>query len=155
MSTTRDPVALLEMLDWQVQTSQRHIVATIIMGIVAGCLVVFGEHSLERARPLFAVIDQNYGLWQNGFGAATILVAFAWVAAMMQKISLYQDCLRKQKIQQRIVEQHLVKEEAAEERRRQRERERAEREALANQPMLAAGAMRKRPEGVGQDRFNY
>jgi E3 ubiquitin-protein ligase DOA10 len=151
MSTTRDPVALLEMLDWQVQASQRHIVATIIMGILAGCLVVFGEHSLERARPLFSVIDQNYGLWQNGFGAVTILIAFVWVVAMMQKISLYQDCLRKQQIQRRIVEQHRIKEQAAEERRRQREQERAEREALANEPLLAGSAARKQ----GRDRFDY
>jgi len=151
MSTTRDPVELLEMLDWQVQTSQRHIVATIIMGVLAGCLVLFGEHSLERARPLFSMIDQNYGLWQNGFGAVTILIAFVWVAAMMQKISLYQDCLRKQHIQQRIVEQLRIKEAAAEERRRQREQERAGREAQANEPILAAGAVRKR----SQDRFDY
>jgi hypothetical protein len=151
MSQSYDPAELLELLEWQVQTSLRHIVATVIMGILAGCLVVFGEHSLERARPLFAVIDQNYGMWQNCFGFVTILIGFVWVAAMLQKLSLYQDCLRKRKIQQRVVEQHQAKEEAAQERRRQRELERAERETLANEPALAGGALRKK----GESRFDY
>lgn len=152
MSHTYDPDELLEVLDWQVQTSLRHIVATIIMGILAGCLVVFAEHSLERARPLFTVIDQNYGMWQNAFGFVTILVGFVWVAAMLQKLSLYQDCVRKRQIQRRVVEQQRARQEAAEERRRQREQERLEREALANEPVLAGGAARKRD---GNNRFDY
>ena len=151
MSHRYDPIELLELLDWQVQTSLRHIIGTVITGVLAGCLMVFGEHSLERARPLFAVIDQNYGMWQNGFGFVTILIGFVWVAAMMQKFSLYQDCVRKRDIQQRVVDQHRAKEAAAEERRRQREQEKAEREALANEPLLAGGAMRKRSES----RFDY
>ena len=151
MSHKYEPTELLELLDWQVQTSLRHIAGTVIIGILAGCLVVFGEHSLERARPLFSVIDQNYGMWQNGFGFVTILIAFVWVAAMMQKISLYQDCVRKRQIQQRVVDQQRAREEAAEERRRQREQERAEREARENEPVLAGGTMRKR----GASRFDY
>lgn len=151
MSESYDPAELLELLDWQVQTSLRHIAATVVMGILAGCLVVFGEHSLERARPLFTVIDQNYGMWQNCFGFVTIVVGFVWVAAMLQRLSLYQDCLRKRQIQRRVLEQHQAKEEALQERRRQRELERAEREALTSEPALAGGAMRKK----GKNRFDY
>lgn len=151
MSHRYDPIELLELLDWQVQTSLRHIVGTVIIGILAGCLVVFGEHSLEHARPLFSVIDQNYGMWQNGFGFVTILIGFVWVAAMMQKLTLYQDCVRKRKIQQRVVDQHVIKEAAAEERRRQREKERAQLEALANQPLMAAATRRKREKNRFED----
>lgn len=151
MSQRYEPTELLELLDWQVQTSLRHIVGTVIIGLLAGCLVVFGEHSLERARPLFSVIDQNYGLWQNGFGFVTILIGFVWVAAMMQKFSLYQDCVRKRQIQQRVVDQHRAKEEAAQARRLQREQEKAEREALENKPVLAGGALSKH----NASRFDY
>ncbi|GAB2875491.1 hypothetical protein GCM10027277_50910 [Pseudoduganella ginsengisoli] len=152
MSHHYDPIELLELLDWQVETSLRHIAGTVITGLLAGCLIVFGEHSLERARPLFSVIDQNYGMWQNGFGFVTILIGFVWVAAMMQKVNLYLDCVRKRNVQQRVVDQLRAKEAAQEERRRQREQERAEREALANEPALAGGAMRKRD---GSNRFDY
>ena len=89
MSHRYDPIELLELLDWQVQTSLRHIVGTVIIGILAGCLVVFGEHSLEHARPLFSVIDQNYGMWQNGFGFVTILIVTSTTQSVTEFLSTY------------------------------------------------------------------
>lgn len=151
MSQTLDPYELLELLDWQVKATTRQIIVTVVLGIMAGCLIKFAEHSLSLARPLFPMLDQNFGMWQNAFGAITLVIAFAWLAAMMQKFTLLQDCVRKQRVQRRIVEQRRTRDEAAEARRAQREAEKATKDVQANEPVLAGGAVNKQ----GANRFEY
>jgi hypothetical protein len=94
----------------QIDFSQRltasgwHIARTIALGVVAAALGIFGEECLAQARPIFPLIDQNYGLWQTAYAAVLILMGLVWAAAVLQRISIYQDCLRHMRMQKQLEE---------------------------------------------------
>jgi len=98
-----------------------HLFRTVLLGAIAAGLAIYGQHALTEARPIFPLIDQNFGLWQTSYVGAVLLVAVTWLLAMRQKLGLYQNCLHHMKMQ-RIIE---------EQRQRRAEREEAQRKARA------------------------
>lgn len=81
-------------LDQRLTACGWQIVRTIALGAAAAGLAVFGEECLAEARPIFPLIDQNYGLWQAAYVGVLLLMGLVWAAAMLQKVGIYQDCLR-------------------------------------------------------------
>jgi hypothetical protein len=81
-----------------------HIAGTITMGVLAAGLAVFGENCLAEARPIFPLIDQNYGLWQAGYLGVLLLMFIGWAAAVLQRISIYQDCRHHIRMQKQLDE---------------------------------------------------
>lgn len=109
-------------LDQRLTASGWHIARTIALGVAAAGLAVFGEECLAEARPIFPLIDQNYGLWQAAYVGVLLLMGLVWAAAVLQKIGIYQDCLRHIRMQKEL--------EAVRERRALKaQQEREEREA--------------------------
>ncbi|SFU79499.1 hypothetical protein [Pseudoduganella namucuonensis] len=108
------------LLEERLKATSWQIVTTVMWGVMAAALAIFGQHCLEQARPIFPMIDQNFGLWQNGYAVALLAFALAWLAALMQKLNLLLDCRDRLKVRQRIDEENARREQAREERRAQR-----------------------------------
>ncbi|HEU4844947.1 MAG TPA: hypothetical protein VFT05_11845 [Burkholderiaceae bacterium] len=111
------------------KTCSWHIAATLGLGVLAVPLALFGQDSLERARPFFPVIDQNYGSWQAGYLLALLVLGLVWAAAMRQKINHFQTCLHNLRTQRRIDEHRQLRARQAEEARLARAAARAEQTA--------------------------
>ena len=81
-----------------------HIVKIIMLGIFAAAVALFGQHYLSGARPIFPFIDQNFGLWQTAYVIAELVMGLVWAAAVLQKVNLFQEALRRQRTQQTLDE---------------------------------------------------
>jgi len=111
-----------------------HIFRTVLLGAVAAALAAYGEQKLTEARPIFPLIDQNFGLWQAAYAAAVLLTVVTWLLAMRQRIGLYQNCLHHIKMQKVIEEQRERREQREQEAREAREARRREMEELRSRP---------------------
>jgi ABC-type multidrug transport system fused ATPase/permease subunit len=109
------------LLDQRVQTTGWQIARTVVLGLLAACLSLFGQACLARARPLFPMIDQNFTAWQSGYSFALLVIGVVWVAAMLQKVNQFQDCLQNLRMQRRLDAQYAVRAQKAAEARRARE----------------------------------
>lgn len=139
-----------ELLDQRVKTTGWQIAQTVALGLMAACLALFGQACLARARPIFPFIDQNYAAWQSGYTLVLLLIGVVWVVAMLQRISFFQDCLQRLRIQQRLDEQYAIRAQKTEEAR------------LAKQAAHAAAAVAKalpqaaRPDKAARSgKFDY
>jgi len=119
-----------------------HIFRTVLLGAIAAGLAMYGQHALTEARPIFPLIDQNFGLWQTSYVGAILLVGITWLLAMRQKLGLYQNCLHHMKMQRIIDEQRQRRAERDEEMRKTRAERRREQEAEAvrNTPFMRKNA---------------
>lgn len=133
-----------ELLDQQLKTCGWHVAATLGLGLLAVPLALYGQDSLEAARPIFPVIDQNYGSWQAAYLLALLVLGLVWAAAMRQKINHFQTGLHNLRTQRRIDEHRQLRARQAEEARQARAAARAEQ---ASQPLF-------RPSGRG-GKFDY
>lgn len=127
------------LLEERLKATGWQIVTTVMWGVMAAVLAIFGQHCLEQARPIFPMIDQNFGLWQNGYAVALLAFALAWLAALMQRLNLLLDCRDRIKVQRRIDEEKARRERAREERRAQQ--------------LQAAAAAAAAPEIIRPPRF--
>lgn len=116
------------------------IFRTVLLGAVAAGVATYGEHALTESRPIFPLIDQNFGLWQASYALAVLLVGVTWLLAMRQKIGLYQNTLHHLKMQRIIEEQRARRAQREEEMRAAREARRKElearREAASTTPFM-------------------
>jgi hypothetical protein len=138
-------------LDQRLTASGWHIARTIALGLAAAGLAVFGEECLAQARPIFPLIDQNYGLWQAAYVGVLLLMGLVWAAAVLQKVSIYQDCqrhIRMQKELEEIRERRALK--AQQEREEREAKRKAREEALEDfsQP-------RFQPRSRRSNKFDY
>lgn len=85
------------------------IVRTIMLGVVAIVLAMYGQDALLQARPIFPLIDQNYVLWQIAYVLILLIIGLAWAAAMLQKVRVYQDCTHNARMQRRIDEERQLR----------------------------------------------
>jgi hypothetical protein len=88
----------------QVSTCGWNIVKIIVIGIVAGGVALFGQHSLSGARPIFPFIEQNFGLWQSAYVVIELVIGLVWAAAVLQKINLFQEAMRRLRMQAQLEE---------------------------------------------------
>eukprot|EP01032_Pedospumella_encystans_P026893 gene26893-30405_t len=113
------------MLDQRLKTTGWQIAQTVVLGLLAGCLSLFGQVCLERARPIFPALDQNFAAWQSGYTVVLMVIGIVWLVAMLQRISFFQDCLERLRSQRRLDEQYAVRRQQAEQARLAREAEKA------------------------------
>ena len=128
-----------------------HIARTIALGLVAAGLSVFGEECLAEARPIFPLIDQNYGLWQAAYVGVLLLMGLVWAAAVLQKIGIYQDCqrhIRMQKELDQVRERRALK---AQQEREEREARRKAREEAQHE----LNPQRFLPRRTRSNKFDY
>lgn len=78
------------------------IAKTAGLGLAAGALALFGQHSLSAARPIFPFIEQNFALWQGAYLLTELVIALVWAAAMLQKTNRFQESLKQLRMQQSI-----------------------------------------------------
>lgn len=109
------------LLDQRVQTTGWQIARTVTLGLLAASLSLFGQTCLARARPIFPMIDQNFMAWQSGYSFALLVMGVVWVAAMLQKVNQFQDCLQSLRMQRRLDAQYAVRAQKASEARRAKE----------------------------------
>lgn len=119
------------LLDQRLKTTGWQIAQTVVLGLLAACLSLFGQVCLERARPIFPALDQNFAAWQSGYTLVLMVIGAVWLVAMLQRISFFQDCLERLRSQRRLDEQYAVRKQQADEARLAREAEKAAREAEA------------------------
>lgn len=119
------------MLDQRLKTTGWQIAQTVVLGLLAGCLSLFGQVCLERARPIFPALDQNFAAWQSGYSLVLIIIGIVWLVAMLQRISFFQDCLERLRSQRRLDEQYGLRRQQAEEARLAKLAEKAASEAEA------------------------
>ena len=117
-----DAVELEIDLNQRLRSSTWHIVGTVAWGLAAAGLAVFGQQCLEQARPIFPLIDQNFGLWQAAYVGVLLVMGLVWAAAVLQKVGIYQDCMRHIRMQREL-------DEVRERRALKAQQEREEREA--------------------------
>ncbi|KQW87386.1 hypothetical protein ASC94_28820 [Massilia sp. Root418] len=132
------------------KTTGWQIAQTVVLGLLAACLSLFGQVCLERARPIFPALDQNFAAWQSAYTLVLIVIGLVWLAAMLQRISFFQDCLERLRSQRRLDEQYAVRKQQAEEARQAKAAEKAAREAEAE----AARAARLN-KGARSTKFDY
>lgn len=130
------------LLDQRLKATGWQIAQTVVLGLLAACLALFGQVCLARARPIFPFIDQNYEAWQGGYTLVLIMIGIVWVVAMLQKISFFQDCLERLRSQRRLDEQYALRAQQAEEARLAREAAKHAREAEAARPSRVNRAAR-------------
>ncbi len=135
-------------LSQRLTASGWHIARTIALGMVAAVLAIFGEQCLAQARPIFPLIDQNYGLWQTAYAAVLILMGLVWAAAVLQKIHIYQDCLRHMRMQQQLEEVRERRALKAEQDKQAREAARQAREEELKPPRFQS-------RGARSTKFDY
>jgi hypothetical protein len=135
-------------LDQRVQTTGWQIARTVVLGLLAASLSLFGQACLARARPLFPMIDQNFVAWQSGYSFALLVIGVVWVAAMLQKVNQFQDCLQSLRMQRRLDAQYAVRAQKAAEARRAKE------EAIAATQAAEAPPARY-DKNARSDKFNY
>ncbi|MFA9215602.1 MAG: hypothetical protein ACEQSK_00710 [Sphingomonadaceae bacterium] len=144
-------------VDQQTYLSERltasgwHIARTIALGIAAAGLAVFGEECLARARPIFPLIDQNYGLWQLAYAGVLLVMALVWAAAVLQKINLYQNCLQHMRQQRQLDELRQRRVLKAQQAKEAREAERRARD----EQRKAAAPPRFQSRGISSSKFDY
>ncbi|WP_157201658.1 hypothetical protein [Massilia sp. Root418] len=138
------------LLDQRLKTTGWQIAQTVVLGLLAACLSLFGQVCLERARPIFPALDQNFAAWQSAYTLVLIVIGLVWLAAMLQRISFFQDCLERLRSQRRLDEQYAVRKQQAEEARQAKAAEKAAREAEAE----AARAARLN-KGARSTKFDY
>jgi hypothetical protein len=139
-----------DLLDQRVKTTGWQIAQTVALGLMAACLALFGQACLARARPLFPFIDQNYAAWQSGYTLALLAIGVVWVVAMLQKISFFQDCVQRLRIQQRLDEQYAVRAQKAEAARLEKQAAHAEAVVAKALPLAA------RPDKTARsNKFDY
>lgn len=119
------------MLDQRLKTTGWQIAQTVVLGLLAACLSLFGQVCLERARPIFPALDQNFAAWQSAYTLVLIVIGIVWLVAMLQRISFFQDCLERLRSQRRLDERYAVRRQQAEEARQAKQAEKAAREAEA------------------------
>jgi hypothetical protein len=113
------------------------IARTVALGLAAAGLAMFGEECLAEARPIFPLIDQNYGLWQAAYFGVLLLMGLVWAAAILQRVGLYQDCQRHIRMQQELEEvreRRALKAQQDKEAREAREAVRQAKEEELHQP---------------------
>ncbi|MES2262976.1 MAG: hypothetical protein V4724_31005 [Pseudomonadota bacterium] len=115
-----------------------HIAGTVALGVLAACLGLFGQHCLLQARPIFPLIDQNFALWQSGYVLILLVIGVVWTAAVLQKISYFQDCLQRIKLQRQLDERNEARARRAEEEKREQQQAMA-----AAMPLRHGGRSRK------------
>lgn len=128
------------LLDQRLKTTGWHIAQTVVLGLLAACLALFGQVCLVRARPIFPFIDQNYQAWQGGYTLVLIVIGVVWVVAMLQKISFFQDCLERLRSQRRLDEQYALRAELAEQARQEKLAAKQAREAAAARPFRSSSS---------------
>jgi hypothetical protein len=138
-------------LDQRLTACAWHIARTVALGAAAAGLAVFGEQCLAEARPIFPMIDQNYGLWQAAYAAVLLLMGLVWAAAMLQKIGIYQDCLRHIRMRKELEEIRERRALKAQQEKEEREAQRKARESVLDdfkQP-------RFQPRSTRSNKFDY
>jgi hypothetical protein len=104
-----NPSELQTKLALQTSTCGWSIVKTVALGIAAGAVALYGQHSLSAARPIFPFIEQNFGLWQSAYVVTELLMSLVWVAALLQKTNRFQESLKQLQMQKTIDEKKEVR----------------------------------------------
>jgi hypothetical protein len=113
----KSPADTLIDLNARLKATGWHIVEILVLGALAVALAAYGQDSLEGARPIFPMIDQNFALWQAGYVGVLVLAGLLWAAALLQKLNLFQNCLAHMKIQRGLEEKHQRREQEREQRK--------------------------------------
>jgi len=117
----------LETLEQNLKDCTRQAGLIVVWGCAAAAMALFGQQSLDHARPIFPMIDQNYGLWQSAYALALLLMCVIWVSAVLQKIGHIQECTLRLKLQRQHDEKLAARRAQALEARRVFEEEKATR----------------------------
>eukprot|EP01036_Dinobryon_divergens_P005942 gene5942-7878_t len=74
------------MLDQRLKTTGWQIAQTVVLGLLAGCLSLFGQVCLERARPIFPALDQNFAAWQSGYTVVLMVIGIVWLVVLLTQL---------------------------------------------------------------------